>query len=384
MVLTDSMPAVLPSEFVAFLEFRTNEGVVNRAPRYETYDTNNLLCGCFTAEQLPRRGSAPARWKISVHSDLTLRNYHDAQLIRDNNQLPQYGTYTLTMTRYNGTERTIQNAQLCNTTYMVHIPRNGITNLPVLMFDLNTTEQLMDLDPPYTNTPQPRLDWINHLLMIRRNLNDDIPFHDPYSVRGGGGGGGGEWFGGGGGGGGVARATGSRWNTRRTDDNAAAAGGAGGGGMVITAGLGSGRGTGANRYYNVFNNNIYDSIEYNNELNGVATDNTTTATSATSAVAARPLETFVAEALLREAIRTNMACSISMEPIESHGCVVTNCFHIFRQDALDTWRTTRNICPVCRASLVYRPVSVSGLAVQNSSSAPAAPAPALAAAAPLN
>jgi hypothetical protein len=358
------MPAVLPSEFVAFLEFRTNEGVVNRAPRYETYATNNLLCGCFTAEQLPRRGSAPGRWKISVHSDLTLRNYHDAQLIRDNNQLPQYGTYTLTMTRYNGTERTIQNAQLCNTTYMVHIARNGVTNLPVLMFDLNTTEQLMDLDPPYTNTPQPRLDWINHLLMIRRNLNDDIPFHDPYSVRGGGGGGGG----------GVSLTTASRWNTRRTDDNAAAAGGAGGGGMVITAGLGSGRGGGDNRYYNVFNNDIYDFIQYNNESNGAATDNTTSAEATTRAASAsgasavaRPLETFVAEALLREAIRTNMTCSISMEPIESHGCVVTNCFHIFRQDALDTWRTTRNICPVCRTSLVYRPVSVSGAAAQNSS-----------------
>ena len=74
--------------------------------------------------------------------------------------------------------------------------------------------------------------------------------------------------------------------------------------------------------------------------------------------AGRPLETFVAEALLREAIRTNMTCAISMEPVEHRGFVVTNCFHIFQREALEQWAESHTNCPVCRAALVYRPVNV--------------------------
>jgi Ring finger domain len=73
-----------------------------------------------------------------------------------------------------------------------------------------------------------------------------------------------------------------------------------------------------------------------------------------------PLQLYIAELLLHGAIRTNMTCPISLEPIRAIGCCVSNCGHIFNTSCLDRWARENTRCPVCRASpLVYRPIALS-------------------------
>ena len=61
-----------------------------------------------------------------------------------------------------------------------------------------------------------------------------------------------------------------------------------------------------------------------------------------------PIPLFVAEALLDKAEKAEELCAIVMEPLRKGETVATSCFHLFQRDALETWRTTHDTCPVCK------------------------------------
>lgn len=356
----------LPDQFIAFFELRTNEGVVNRAPRFESHGFYNLICGCLRTERWRETGMRMP--KITADPHMMSAMYHEGQLIRDQNILPQYFTTTFCIPRATGDMRIVYDAQVCHTGYSVHIGSRNVGNLPVFLFQLSATEYLMDLDPPYVNCPMPRVDWINHLLMIRRNLNDE----DTTAAAAGGGGGGGSSS--------SQRQSQRRRRAREYDEiddedtrdgwgSSAAGGGYGGGG-----GAAAGGGGGANPYnnYHIPNMNEIQDIYFPASVSSAAAAAAAAGGGPAAAPRApaaageqRPLEGFVAEALVREAMRTAMTCSISMEPIKGSGCVVTNCYHIFQKESLETWKESHNDCPVCRKALVYRDVTLEGAAASH-------------------
>ena len=58
---------------------------------------------------------------------------------------------------------------------------------------------------------------------------------------------------------------------------------------------------------------------------------------------------FVAQALLRDAVRRGQSCPISLNDFTDSPCAVTNCFHIFEGSALEAWLSGHKDCPVCKA-----------------------------------
>ena len=72
-----------------------------------------------------------------------------------------------------------------------------------------------------------------------------------------------------------------------------------------------------------------------------------------AAAAAAPLPLFVAAALVADARNRNLACPITLEPINPDTAAVTPCYHVFDADALSAWvaqqlDTAPATCPVCK------------------------------------
>jgi hypothetical protein len=60
------------------------------------------------------------------------------------------------------------------------------------------------------------------------------------------------------------------------------------------------------------------------------------------------LQAFTVQALISHAVKENMTCPISMNPIEERTACVTTCQHIFERQAIERWFTENSRCPVCR------------------------------------
>lgn len=350
----------LPQRFAAFFEMRTRNGIVNRLPQYETdYESSTdytLLCGLFEAVRTNQRD----QYRIRPDPQMGSRLFHDGQLTRSSTDLFDYGTAVGLISPRNENHASVRrNMRFALTPYSVYISTNDHEMFPVVLFDFRTTEALMDTSGPSSRTSMPSMNWIQNLLLERRNLVEDTNIYDNNIIN-------------------------DDMNlfppTRHRNDSwPQSRGGGGGGAAAGAAGPYGAGGYGVyspQQYHQPYPNiNTYynfpipsDSIPISLSGGGAAGGGAGSGAAAGGAYVrgteqegsgGRPLETFVAEALLREAIRTHMTCAISMEPVENRGCVVTNCFHIFQQEALEQWAESHSNCPVCRAALVYRPVSVS-------------------------
>jgi hypothetical protein len=60
------------------------------------------------------------------------------------------------------------------------------------------------------------------------------------------------------------------------------------------------------------------------------------------------IPTFVANALLKQAIADHETCPISMDDFQAGSTAITPCFHLFSSEALLTWLKTNATCPVCK------------------------------------
>lgn len=346
----------LPHRFAAYFEIRTRHGIVNRETGFNENDHPSdytLIVGLFTSEQIGRNND----FIIRPDRQMSFQLFHDAQLVRDGNRLNQYDDGTFVISRNEGRHdndymnRNSHAMRFCVTPYTAYVDTNEPQHLPIVIFDYRTTERLMDENCSHARMSMPNRSWIRHLLLERRNLVEDTMINqnsiddnsDLFRIRRRQWNEGQGWAGGGGG---------------------AAGGGYGAGGSGGYAGGGGG----SDNYYQHIRNEIRN-IYPINPISYIPNIGVTAGGAAGGGAAraqpteqegtgGRPLETFVAEALLREAIRTNMTCAISMEPVEHRGFVVTNCFHIFQREALEQWAESHSNCPVCRASLVYRPVNV--------------------------
>jgi hypothetical protein len=69
------------------------------------------------------------------------------------------------------------------------------------------------------------------------------------------------------------------------------------------------------------------------------------------------LPTFVAAALIADAVHRDLACPITMEPINPDTATVTPCYHVFDADALSAWVAQQlaaagpATCPVCKVRI---------------------------------
>jgi len=62
---------------------------------------------------------------------------------------------------------------------------------------------------------------------------------------------------------------------------------------------------------------------------------------------------FVAELIKKEAIEKNTSCPISMESFSDCKALrLTSCYHLFESDALSTWLTTKDTCPLCKQQVM--------------------------------
>jgi hypothetical protein len=80
---------------------------------------------------------------------------------------------------------------------------------------------------------------------------------------------------------------------------------------------------------------------------------TATATAGPSAIASE-LPSFVANAIVADAIARGLQCPITLEPIAeiTRPVAVTNCYHVFESTAFHTWlHTGDGTCPVCKARI---------------------------------
>jgi hypothetical protein len=60
------------------------------------------------------------------------------------------------------------------------------------------------------------------------------------------------------------------------------------------------------------------------------------------------LQAFTIQALIGHAIKENMTCPISMNPIEQRTACVTSCQHVFERSSIERWFQDNSRCPVCR------------------------------------
>lgn len=60
------------------------------------------------------------------------------------------------------------------------------------------------------------------------------------------------------------------------------------------------------------------------------------------------LQAFTIQALISHAVKENMTCPISMNPIEQGSACVTTCQHIFERNSIQRWFQENTTCPVCR------------------------------------
>jgi hypothetical protein len=69
-----------------------------------------------------------------------------------------------------------------------------------------------------------------------------------------------------------------------------------------------------------------------------------------------PFPAFVSAALVADAVRRNLSCPITLEPINPETATVTSCYHVFDADALSRWvaqqpEDTPPTCPTCKTPL---------------------------------
>lgn len=62
----------------------------------------------------------------------------------------------------------------------------------------------------------------------------------------------------------------------------------------------------------------------------------------------RALQAFTIQALISHAIKEQMTCPISMNPIDQQTACVTSCQHIFDRASIRRWLQRNTSCPVCR------------------------------------
>ena len=62
----------------------------------------------------------------------------------------------------------------------------------------------------------------------------------------------------------------------------------------------------------------------------------------------------IIEEVKLKAVRDNNRCPISFEPLTIENSVVTSCRHVFMRSALEQWRQTSVLCPLCRSSCDYQ------------------------------
>jgi SUMO ligase MMS21 Smc5/6 complex component len=55
----------------------------------------------------------------------------------------------------------------------------------------------------------------------------------------------------------------------------------------------------------------------------------------------------IIDLIITESIKKGDNCPIILEPLKIETSVITNCFHIFNRDALNTWLTDKDTCPCC-------------------------------------
>lgn len=57
---------------------------------------------------------------------------------------------------------------------------------------------------------------------------------------------------------------------------------------------------------------------------------------------------YVAELLIKDAVKREELCPITMEPITLETTAITSCFHMFERNGIQTWLLTKSECPVCK------------------------------------
>lgn len=68
-----------------------------------------------------------------------------------------------------------------------------------------------------------------------------------------------------------------------------------------------------------------------------------------SPIISKTIPMFVAELLIKEAIKKGESCSISMIPFEeSTSVTVTSCYHIFNTESIEEWLRCNSVCPLCK------------------------------------
>ena len=63
------------------------------------------------------------------------------------------------------------------------------------------------------------------------------------------------------------------------------------------------------------------------------------------------LQAFTIQALIGHAIKENLTCPISMNPIEPSTACITSCQHVFERESIQRWLADHENCPVCRQAV---------------------------------
>jgi hypothetical protein len=66
----------------------------------------------------------------------------------------------------------------------------------------------------------------------------------------------------------------------------------------------------------------------------------------------QPLPKRIAWIIAEDASKKGETCSITLEAISPITASVTTCFHVFETNAINTWLTTKNSCPMCKQKTV--------------------------------
>ena len=66
---------------------------------------------------------------------------------------------------------------------------------------------------------------------------------------------------------------------------------------------------------------------------------------------------FIGDAIKRDAITKSASCPISLDEFTNDmSIVLTNCYHIFKQESLKTWLHTNDKCPLCMCCITSQQV----------------------------
>jgi len=56
----------------------------------------------------------------------------------------------------------------------------------------------------------------------------------------------------------------------------------------------------------------------------------------------------IIDLIIKNAIEKESICPISLELITAETAVLTNCFHVFSKESINSWLTRKETCPVCK------------------------------------